>query len=379
MQPVIPSSVLVQRRHFPVIVIGAGPSGLALGRELRTRQIDFIILEKGEVASSWAQMPEALRLVSPWKCNLLHESSRAAFPRNAQVTRAQYLDYLRHFARDNALRIATRCEVLSVRSEGDGFAVETAHGLVTANIVVLATGYFSNPALPNLPGCETTGIRQIHYAEYGSSDRVASLAGADGLVLIVGKRLSAGQVALELVDRGLRVAVSCRSSIQFGVDDWLWPFVYRNFAMAEAVRLKLGWGTSAPLDVCMPGGRVRRFIESGVIRTCGPILRLDRNIVVFADGTELRPQVLLYATGFAPTLKPVEDLGLACDERTGVPLTRDMESVSVRNLFFLGFELLRNFQSRFLRGIRKDSAVLAQLIGSRLLAPRASSQPACVS
>src|SRR5688572_10877128 len=108
------------QRQTTVIIIGAGPSGLVLGKELTARGIDFVILEKGSIGDSWAQMAKQLKLVSPWKCNWLSRDEARRHAPNEQVSRAQFLDYLRDYALVNELPIRCGCEVFSVRRDGDG-------------------------------------------------------------------------------------------------------------------------------------------------------------------------------------------------------------------------------------------------------------------
>lgn len=355
----------VEFQSAPVAIIGGGPAGLALGWQLQLRRVPFIILEKGAAGESWKQMPRALKLVSPWKCNWLVPTSRDDFAPNAQLTREEFARYLSGFAAGNRLAMQTSCGVTSVTDRASGFEIETASGLWHASIVVNASGYFCNPVEPHVPGTGSTAIPRVHFANYGDAANVARLAGKNPSVLVVGKRLSAGQVALELADAGMNVAISHRSPIRFGVDDWLWPFVYRNFAHAEALRLMCG-SRGGPLDVRMPGGRLRKLIQSGAIKTYPVIARFTDKGVVFENNETFHPRVVLYATGFAPALQHLDSLRLARCAVTNVPLTRDMESVSVPNLFFLGFEMLRNFQSRFLRGIRRDAVVLAEIIARRI-------------
>jgi putative flavoprotein involved in K+ transport len=352
------------RRRYRVVIIGAGPSGLALGAELRTRGIDFIIVEKGEVGDSWARMPKQLKLVSPWKCNWLTPETCGRFSANAQLTRAEFLDYLRRFADDRELPVLPNVTVEALRRSDGQFALSTSQGEFSADIVVNAAGYFANPVWPRLPGEDDTSIKRLHYAEFADAQQIISLASGHAQVLIVGKRLSAGQTALELHDAGLRVAISHRTPIEFGVDDWLWPLVYRTFAHVEAVRLRLP-GRVGQLDVRMQGGRARKLIQSGAILTFPALNRFERDQVVFENGMTLAADVVIYATGFAPNLKFLSPLNFRVCSETGVPLVRDMESETVPNLFFLGFEMLHNFQSRFLRGIRRDAVVLADIIGSR--------------
>jgi hypothetical protein len=352
-------------RRPTVIIIGAGPSGLTLARELRQRGIDFVILEKGDVGDSWQRMPKPLKLVSPWKCNWLSPKDRERHHPNAQLARAEFVDYLRECAAANQSSIESGCEVFSVRREGDRFRIATSRGEFISQIVVSATGYFSNPRRPSVAGADASAIPQLHYVDYKSAEHVRAIAGTNSLVLLVGKRLAAGQTMLELIDAGLRVALSHRTPIRFGVDDWLWPFIYRHFASIEKLKLMLSGGRAGALDVRMSGGRTKKLIQSGAIATFSAIARFEKDSVVFTNGERLAPGVVLYATGFAPALRHLAELNLMLCSATGTPLTRQMESVSVPNLFFLGFEMLRNFQSRFLRGIRNDAVALAEIIQKR--------------
>src|ERR1043166_3302279 len=84
-------------QSVPVLVVGAGPAGLALGAELKRRGVNFLIIEKGSIGDSWERMPRPLKLVSPRKCNSLSRSDRNRFHPNAQLTRAELLDYLRAY------------------------------------------------------------------------------------------------------------------------------------------------------------------------------------------------------------------------------------------------------------------------------------------
>jgi hypothetical protein len=310
-------------------------------------------------------MPKSLKLVSPWKCNWLSPSDRKRHGSNDQLTRTQFLDYLCDYATAHEIPIQSHCEVFSVRREKDRFRISTSRGDFVSMIVVNATGYFGNPVRPQIEGAATSAIPQLHYGDYQSAEQLRTIAGPNALVLLVGKRLSAGQTLLELVDAGFRVALSHRTPIRFGVDDWLWPFIYRNFAHLEKLKLLLSAGRARALDVRMAGGRAKQLIQSGAVATFPAIARFEKDSVVFTNDERFAPGIVLYTTGFAPALCHLAELNLTLCSETGTPFTRQMESASVPNLFFLGFEMLRNFQSRFLRGIRNDAVVLAELIAQR--------------
>ena len=129
-------------RHSTVAIIGAGPAASALGAELRARGLDFVMLEKGEVGDAWRRMPRQLKLVSPWKTNWLTRSTARRFPPHAQLSREQFVAYLREFAIEHDLPVVRGCEVISVESAEETFRIRTSQGDLLADMVVNATGIF---------------------------------------------------------------------------------------------------------------------------------------------------------------------------------------------------------------------------------------------
>ena len=351
-----------------VLIIGAGPAGLSLGCELKRRGVPFLIVEKGNVGHSWGGMPRNLKLVSPWKTNYLPGTKHSLFPRHYGMNREEFVDYLQTYAQENDLPLQTGVQVRTLRQTEDGlFRVQTADAELTAKVVVNATGYFGNPFVPEFRGAAESAIPQHHVANYRDPPTVRGLIGKErGLVLIVGKRLSAGQTMVELIDAGFDVALSHRSRIQFGAGPWAWWILYRIFPWLEWLKLKV-YGENAPAnDVRMQGGHARELIESGKVKTFPAIERFENERVIFQRGLSLKPDLVLYATGFHPTLQHLFPLALAIPHERGVPCLRNFESIAIPNLFFLGLDGARNFQSRFLRGIRQDAVLLARILEDRL-------------
>src|SRR6185436_15818855 len=110
-----------------------------------------------------------------------------------------------------------------------------------------------------IPGAEQSKIPQLHFAAYRDAQQIASilrsaitpgpaipspLKGVRGnprpesTVLIVGKRLSAGQILVELVEAGFTVGLSHRNPIQYGAEPWAWWFLFRIFPWLEWIKLK---------------------------------------------------------------------------------------------------------------------------------------------
>ena len=365
-----------------VLILGAGPAGLAMAVELKRRGVEAVLLERGPaVAHSWTNMPTDLKLVSPWKANRLPGSNPRAFPANYEMTRAEYAAELQHHARVHELPVVTGAGVLEIsRSAADGFEVRTCAGRFRAPVLVNATGSFANPFQPEFPGARESPLPQFHFATYRDGNRLRQATGQPGgRVLIVGRRLSAGQTLVELGDGGFQVALSCRGPIQFGagaVGAWIF---FRVHPVLERLELRLRGGAARGFARVMPGGRARRLVQSGCVQAFPDIARFEGRRVVFTDGRALDPDAVIYATGFRPALAHLASLGLRLDPQSGQPELRGFESAHVPGLFFLGLDRLRNFRSRFIRGIREDAPLLADQVAARLRVCLAGRMPPAIA
>jgi putative flavoprotein involved in K+ transport len=363
-------------KSMKVLILGAGPAGLTLASELKQRAVDCLLLEKAStVADSWVRMPSHLKLVSPWKANWLPSADPRRFPPNHALSAAEYGSWLQQYARLRELPVVTNAGVRAVSRAGDGgFVVQTAAGTFTAPLIVNATGCFANPFVPEAPGARESSIPQLHFATFRDAEHLRGVIGhPGGSVLIVGKRLSAGQALVELADAGFDVAISCRAPIQFGSGPIGWWVFFRIHPALERLKLKLHGNAARGFEVRMPGGRARQLIANGRVKVFPEIARFEDRSVIFSDGQSLRPGAVLYATGFRPALAHLASLGIAFDERTGQPALRGFESAQAPGLFFLGLDGLRNFRSRFLRGIREDAPLLAEELAKRTCSRTANS------
>jgi putative flavoprotein involved in K+ transport len=304
-------------------------------------------------------MPTTLRLVSPWKSNRLPGDTNG-WPANYAMKRGEFLQYLQNYAAEHRLPVTPGVEISSVQRGSDRWRVHTAESEFTCRLLVNATGYFSNPFIPEVPGIAASQIPHVHVADYRDPAHVAHLIGkSSGTILIVGKRLSAGQTMLELHESGFEVSLSHRTPIEFGADEFGWWLFFRIFPYLEWVRLKRLGKKALSTPVRMPGGRMRKLIASGRVRTFGELERFEADRVLFTDGQRVPFNLVIFATGFRPALRHLDDLAIKIDPNTGVPVLDELESISMPGLFFLGLDQGRNFQSRFIRGIRNDAAFLA--------------------
>lgn len=346
---------------YPVIVLGAGPAGLAVAYELIRRGIEPLVLEKGSTpGASFNNFPRNI-FFGPWMNNLLPGSTIDWAWLLKRSTQPAYAKYLRDYAHQNRIPVRTNVHVQAVAREEDLFRLHTSAGDLRSHLLVNATGYFTRPYTPNYAGLESTLVPHMHVSQYRDAQTVVErLQRRSGRVLVVGKRLSAGETLVELHNNGFQVALAYRGKLRFGPTQWgealVSPvsWIFERIAVAMRVRKH-----SYPL---MAGGESRRLVESGQVITFPNIARFNAHTVAFEDGREERFDLVIFATGYRAAMGHLESL---LGPQPNEPKIRNMESIQCPNLFFLGVDQQRTYRSRFLRGIVEDSRLLAELVARR--------------
>lgn len=343
------------------IVIGAGPGGLALGYALAERGARCRILEAGPGAGdSWRRMPEAMRLNSGWAASALPGTPTPLYTGSRRLTRKAFHAYLQRYAQEHRLAVEPRTRVDKVERAGERLRVITNRGSFEAPWVVNATGYLANPFVPEIPGAGRSKLSRFTVPEYGSPARMRSELGSRNRVLIVGHRITAGQIAEELHDAGFAVTISHRSPIIFGWAPTLQQLGYPFFYPYERLRLRHGDYGKRDSLLPMPGGRIRRLIQGGAIATRGAIASFEAtNAVRFVEGATVAFDGLIWATGYRPSLAHLEGL-VTTDPDTGLPPLIGEASAEIPGLFFLGLDQQTDLTSRMLRGLRRDATNLAE-------------------
>lgn len=346
-----------------VLILGAGPAGLCLGRQLSVRGIDYLILEKeDQVGSTFAKMTESTTF-GPWMNNTLPGSPVPWEQMLKRTTRADYTRYLQDYAETHRLRIRCGTRVHGVREENHLFHVRTDGGDFRAEFLVNATGSFNRPNLPLYAGTPHSGIPYLHSSGYRSPETVSTLTGKQrAKVLIVGSGLSAGEILQELHQAGHEVHLSHRDRIE------TWPSPLEETLLSpltflwEEFSLRLGLRRPSNLRPRLRRGRQLSLLTSRQVPMHPDILRLEPGRVVFVDSSRDSFDLILYATGYQPATEHLYPLL----KGGGPPWVAGLESVEVPNLFFLGLPNSRSFRSEFLRGIREDACYLAQLLADRM-------------
>ncbi len=356
-----------QQQTRDVIVIGAGPAGLSLGYYFEKDDIDYDILERQEIGFSWQSMPDRLVVISHWWVNLLPGSWIGLHNPFAMVSKTFYNNYLERYTRKNNIRVMQHVLVQNISWENDKFRIETSKGGYLARFVVCATGYFANPHIPAMPGGNDGSLSELHACRYLSARQIAADYADVRNILLVGKRTTAGQLMVELSEFGFRVDISCRSELRLRRDHTFRGGLRKAvYFFYEAVKIKFQPHIKMNSWVDMEGGETGMLLNTGKVLKRAGIHGIQKGHVLFTDGTKARYDLVIYATGYRSALQYLDPSLLVPSGPRGEPKTRDMESVNVANLFFIGFDNLVNFRSRYLRGIASDAKRLAGKIRLRL-------------
>ncbi len=181
----------------PVVIVGAGPAGLAVSSRLVRLGVPHVVVEREEVGWTWrAQRWDSFRLNTPlWAARVPGKGLRGragSFP-----TAAAFVAGLERLAR--RLPVATGVEVFAARRSGPGWRLETNQGGLSAGAVVVASGFQNVPRAPAYAGDLPERIQQLHVAGYRRPAQVADA------VLVVGGGQSGVQIAEDILDAGKRM------------------------------------------------------------------------------------------------------------------------------------------------------------------------------
>ena len=183
------------------IVIGAGQAGLAASYFLSQHDREHVVLERGAVGESWrSRRWDGFHLNTPnWFLQLPGAEYDGNDP-DAFAPRAEIVDYLEGYARSSSAPVRENVEVTALRSDGEGYVVDTRNGTFSARDVVVATGAFQQPRA-RVPGAEAAPVElQLTTSEYRRPEQLP-----DGAVLVVGGGQSGCQIADELLGAGRTV------------------------------------------------------------------------------------------------------------------------------------------------------------------------------
>jgi putative flavoprotein involved in K+ transport len=410
---------LVPNEYIETLIVGGGQAGLAMSDMLSRRRLPHLIVEQHRIAERWrSERWTGLRFQFPnWSIRLPGYKFEHADP-NGFATSSEIVGFLTAYAAfiKAPVRSGVKVTALRQRSGEAGLAAETSAGSIEARNVVVATGPYQRPVIPDLLAGNSR-VFQVHASAYKQPAQLPA-----GSVLIVGSGASGTQIAEELQRAGRRVFLSVgrhkRVPRQYRGQDLMWWI--SELRLDRTTAAERGPDKTLPLITGAYGGHTIDFRELAgqgitllgrVTAVSGDTLAIepglsatlaagDKPYFVFLDMVDehvqrsgmnapAEPQAriierdpdcvrtpitqlhlskegissVIWATGYTFDLSWID---LPVLDNSGEPKHRD-GITEVPGLYFLGLPWLSKLTSSFLSGVGDDAATLAKHIAKKAL------------
>ena len=338
-----------------VVVVGAGQAGLAMGHYLAEQGRDFVVLEAADrPAATWRDRWDSLVLFTPVRRDSLPGKPFPGDP-DHYPTRDEVVAYLQDYARDLPVELNSR--VTALRQAGDGYVVEVGSDRsYEADQVVIATGPFQVPFVPEAANRLGPDVVQLHSTEYRNPESLPRQR-----VLVVGGGNTGFQIAEELAAsrREVHLAVGSRQTPlpQRFLGRDLFRYLEGLGLMRKHVETRLG-SRMQHRDFLI--GSSPRGIRRRGVQLHPRVVEAAGSEVTFSDGERLTVDAVVWATGFRVDHSwidaPVFDDGGRAEHRRGV--------TSTPGLYFLGLQWLYTRGSALLGWVHEDARHIADQIAS---------------
>ena len=325
-----------------------------------------MILDAGErIGDSWRKRWDSLRLFTPAPYDSLPGMSFPG-PKHAYPTKDELADYLETYAATFDLPVRAGVKVDAVLKEEDGFIVIAGELRVESHNVVVATGAFHTPRVPQFAGELDPSILQLHSCDYRRPSQLRR-----GGVLVVGAGNSGAEIALEASGRHPTM-LSGRDTGQEPTragtlpDRLLTPIMWFMASRVLSVRNPIGRKArdhflDPPRGI--PLGRVRRsdIAAAGIERVPRTAGVLD-GYPVLEDGRVLDVTNVIWSTGFIADFSWID---LPVFTENGYPMHKRGVVQSQPGLYFMGLLFLDTLSSALVGGVGRDAAHIACQIETR--------------
>jgi putative flavoprotein involved in K+ transport len=281
-----------------VLIVGAGHGGLAVAHDLMRSRRDVLLVDAHmRVGDSWRTRWDSLRLFTPRELDGL---PGVPFPHGDDPfpSKDEVADYQARYAQELGLPVRLGTGVHAVRRAGDHFEVALGDDVVHARSVVIASGHFHAPRIPDFAARLDPAVLQLHSKDYR---RARDLP--EGPVVVVGAANSGGDIAVEVArERPTTIAIGTRKPLppkRWRSATWWKLALLRDRIFHERTAfvswlpwpLRAGGYLEADLD---------RAAEAYGLRLASRAVDADGDTLRFAGGGTAVARTVIWATGYGP-------------------------------------------------------------------------------
>ncbi len=356
---------------YDTVLIGAGQAGLATAYYMQQAKLNFAVLEANEtIGGAWRHYYDSLELFSPAKYSTLPGLPFPGDP-DRYPLRDEVVDYLDAYAAKFDFPIITDARVQHLSQEKGKFQLYLANGeTIWSETVIVATGSFKNPNMPQLPGQAQFEGQIIHAAEYRNP-----MPYTGQRVIVVGGGNTAVQIGVELAQMA-NVTIASRKPISYMPQHILGKDVHFWLTRSGIDKLPLGqWFGFSMKESVLDQGKYQAALKQEHPDRRPMFTAFKEDGVVWENGRFEKVDAIIYATGYRPNLPFLCDLDALDD--THRPQEKGGVSQTVPGLYFVGLPWQRSHRSATLRGVGSDAAyVVLQLLAYRQSVAASELQPA---
>lgn len=342
---------------YDVVVIGGGQSGLAVGYYLRRSGLTYVILDReSNGGGAWQHMWKSLRLFSPAQWSSLPGVIMSGGP-DYYPTRNETIEYLRQYENKYQLNVKRPVTVTRVTKSNGHFDIETNSEKFQALAVVNATGVFTNPVIPALPGLDQFKGTILHSSEYVSPEKFKGQT-----VAVVGEGNSGAQVLAELSTVANAAWVTLKEP-QFLPDHVDGRFLFDAATQMYEAKLKGKDYQPPSLGQIVMVPPVKEARERGVFKKhLGAIHEVTSDSLRWNDGTNIKVDAIIFCTGFKPALGYLQSLSVIKSD--GKAATAETRSSEIEGMWFVGYGNWTGFASATLIGVGRSARSAVDQISS---------------
>jgi thioredoxin reductase (NADPH) len=320
-----------------VLIVGAGPSGLATAIAAKQHGLDYAVVEKGVLVDGIFHFPTHMAFFTTPE--LLEIGGLPLTTPYEKPTRLEALRYYRRVVDTYGLQVSLHEEVVEIERERGVFVLTTQDAaggrrVREARAVVLAIGYYDHPNYLGIPGEDLPHVNH-YYTEAHPYYRQR--------VVIVGGKNSAAEAALELYRAGASVTL-----------------IHRHATLGDTIK----YWVRPDIDNRIKEGSVAARFETRVVE----ISRTAVTVENAAGREEIAADAVFLLTGYRPDVDLMRRAGVNCDEETLAPeLNPDTFETNVPNLFIAGGAIAgRNTGSIFIENGRFHGERIIAALAERL-------------